>query len=99
MRQKAYNPKLKRFKELLGSNMRLLRKVSGLTGEQFAKEIGISRNHLFNIENAKAYGLVYDALHYISQKADMNKFLKNDLSINLIRIPTHQDIQEMKNGN
>ena len=84
---------------MIGSNLRLLRRVSGFTGEQFAKEIGISRNHLFNVENAKAYGVVYDTLHYISKKVDMNKFFTEDLALDLIKAPTTQDIEDIKNDN
>jgi transcriptional regulator with XRE-family HTH domain len=83
--QRREEPKITKFKELIGQNIRLFRKVSGLTGEQFAKELGISRNHLFNLENAKAYGIVYNAVHYIGERTDLNRFFKEDISSNLIR--------------
>lgn len=78
----SYDERLKLFKKRIGRNILTMRKISGLTGEEFAISIGISRTHLYHIERGDAYNFVFDALYHLNNKISLSSFFKEDLSEN-----------------
>lgn len=64
------------FKELVGKNVKLLRTALGMTGEEFSKYLGISRNHLFLLEHGKATSLRLSAIHKLRREVDLTEFFQ-----------------------
>ena len=60
--------------ELAGNEIRFLRKYAGLTGEQFGKKLGLSKEHVSRIENEKyPVGPQTDRLiRYVALSTDPN---------------------------
>jgi len=75
---------LKEFKERFGDNIRALRAASGLTGEEFSTSIGVSRNHLYSLENGQAHGIVLSGLYYLNNKISVHKLMEDDLYLDII---------------
>lgn len=71
---------IENFKKQLGRNIKLLRMMSGLTGEDFAKSIGVSRNHLYCLERGTAYGIVIEALFHINNRTNISDLLNEDIT-------------------
>lgn len=68
------------FKERFGRNIRMIRQNSGITGEEFAKKLGISRSHLHRLEYAKAYGIVFTAMYNLGKEGvDLDRLFREDI--------------------
>ena len=68
------------FKERVGRNIRMIRQNSGITGEEFAKKLGISRSHLHRLEYAKAYGIVFTAMYNLGKEVvDLDRLFREDM--------------------
>lgn len=66
------NDKIDEFKIIFGKNILTLRTLSGILGTKFAKELAISRAHLFNLENGLAHGISFETLNLLSTKYKLN---------------------------
>ena len=71
------------FRERLGKNLRYLRIASGTKVEIFAKKLGLTKNHLYRIENATAARIPLDALYYINREVSLNKLLTQDVYLGI----------------
>lgn len=82
--------------QLMGKEIRFLRKYIGLTGEQFGKKLGLTKEHISRIENEKhPVGAQTDRLiRYLAVSASSN--LENQMERLFERLETIKDepIQE-----
>ncbi len=68
------------FKERVGRNIRMIRQNAGITGEEFAKKLDISRSHLHRLEYAKAYGIVFTAMYNLGKEGiDLDRLFREDI--------------------
>jgi len=78
---KTITPALADFKDMLGSNIRAMRRASGLNADVFAEKIGVSRAHLFNLENALARSIPLRSLLRLSAITDLSRLCAERLNI------------------
>ncbi len=77
---KQSRPVIQNFKERVGRNIKMLRNNSGVTGEEFAEKLGISRSHLHRLENAKAYGFSFEGLYNMGKEfTDLDRLFREDI--------------------
>ena len=84
-------PVMADFKELIGRNMRALRKATGLTGEQFARYLGVSRTHLYMLETGRSLNIRYNALYRLSKETNLDNFFKKSISLGIVTEPLNAE--------
>lgn len=82
---KDQNIVLKRYREMVGRNINLMRRASGLTGEEFSKKLGVSRTHLYRLENGIAYGAVFEAIYHLGKITEIGRLFTEDITFNYTR--------------
>jgi transcriptional regulator with XRE-family HTH domain len=70
---KKNTEKIEYFSKNFGKNIKTLRKISGLLGDDFAKAIGTSRPNLLRIENGVAKGVSLLTLQKLSKVTSLDK--------------------------
>jgi transcriptional regulator with XRE-family HTH domain len=73
----------KDLRDRISNNLKILRKCSGMTGEQFAKFLGISRCHLYSLERGKAERIIIDSLCSLDKITNLGSFFEDDFSIKI----------------
>lgn len=71
---------IKKFKKRIGRNVKMIRTNSGLTAEEFASWLNISRSHLFRLETAQANSIDFCLLYNLGkQTTDLDRLFREDI--------------------
>lgn len=75
------------FKKRLANNIKLIRRASGLTGDDFATKIGVSRTYLYKLETATAATLALDTILKLTYQVDnMDDLFNKDMTLTVGRV-------------
>ncbi len=71
---------IQKFKVRVGKNIKMMRINSGLTANDFASKLKISRTHLFRLENATAKAIDFSFIYNMGKTlTDLDRIFREDI--------------------